>query len=295
MATIATMTTRPEARYLFPHTVKGEGERLSALAVGFDPVTKRHLAALGLAPGWRCLEVGAGAGTIARWLAEVVGPKGRVVATDLSVGLMEDNGLGAVDNVELRTHDIVHDPLPEGEFDLVHSRLVLEHLPARQEALATMARALAPGGWLVVEDFCFRGQHATDLRGAMTISAMLRLVALLMRQHGHDGHWAARLPVHLRHAGLTAVGAEGTQPILFGASPTVDWARPSLVRLRNLVLEDGDDIAPSPVQRILAAAPPLRRLLTRQFDGFDRLLDDPDFCYVAPTFVTAWGQRPLEP
>ena len=282
------MKTPTEGQYLFPHTWEGEGERLTALAAGFDPITKRHLAPLGLSPGWRCLEVGAGTGSIARWLSEVVGPKGSVLATDLSLDLMA--GLEA-DNLELRRHDILRDPLPEGEFDLVHCRLVLEHLPGRLDALATMVRALAPGGWLVVEDICFGGQQATDRRGALTISGLLRVVSVVMQQHGHDGGWARRLPIQLRHAGLSEIGAEGTQLMLIGGTASVDWARPSLARMRGLLVEAGRVPTPSPVQKVIAAAPPLRRLVERQLDGLERMLADPDFCYVAPTFVTAWGRR----
>jgi len=242
-----------------------------------------------LGPEWRCLEVGAGTGTIARWLSDAVGPKGRVLATDLSLDLMQ--GLEA-DNLELRRHDILRDALPEGEFDLVHCRLVLEHLPGRLDALARMVRALAPGGWLVVEDFCFRGQHATDRRGAATIGTLLRMVGLVLKHHGFDSGWAGRLPVHLRHAGLTEIGAEGTQIMMIGGTAGVEWARPSLTRMRGLLFEDGQDVEASPVQKVIAAAPPVRRLVARQLDGLERLLDDPDFCYVAPTFVSAWGRRP---
>jgi SAM-dependent methyltransferase len=288
------MTTKIEGEYLFPHSWEGEGDRLTALAAGFDPITRRHLAPLGLGPGWRCLEVGAGTGSIAGWLSEVVGPKGHVLATDLTVDLMRERGLEA-ENLEVRSHDILRDPLPEGEFDLVHSRLVLEHLPGRLEALAKMTRSLAPGGWLVVEDIGFRGQHATDRRGAMTVGTLLRVVGLMMGHHGHDGRWAGRLPIHLRQAGLTEIGAEGTQVMLIGDTPSVDWARPSLARMRSLILEeDGSAGQSSPVQRLMAAAPPVRRLLARQLDGLERLLSDPEFCYVAPTFVSAWGRRPLD-
>jgi len=287
------MTTQTEGRYLFPHSWEGEGERLTSLAAGFDPITTRHLAPLGLGSGWRCLEVGAGTGSIARWLSDVVGPKGSVLATDLSLELMEAQGVEA-DNLELRRHDIVKDPLPEGEFDLVHCRLVLEHLPARLDALAKMARALTPGGWLVVEDFCFRGQHATDRRGAVTIGTLLRFISLVMRQNGLDPRWAPRIPVHMRRAGLTEIGAEGTQLMIISGSPTVEWMLPSLARFRALLLEDGDVVVSSPVQKVLGAAPPLKRILERRLDGIEQLLTDPEFCYVAPTFVTAWGRRPLE-
>ncbi|HMC05471.1 MAG TPA: class I SAM-dependent methyltransferase [Actinomycetota bacterium] len=285
-------TTETEGQYLFPHSWEGEGDRLMALSALLDPVTKRHLAPLGLAPGWRCLEVGAGTGTIAGWLAEVVGEKGSVLATDLSLDLMEARGVEA-ENLELRRHDIINDPLPEGAFDLIHSRLVLEHLPARLDVLAKLSRALAPGGWLVLEDMCFRGQHATDRRGALSIGALFRAVSVLMRQHGHDPRWAPRIPKHMHRAGLTEIGAEGTQIMLIGAGPAVGFAQPSLARMRGLLLGEGD-LPPSRFQKVLSAAPPLKGLLGRQIDRVEELLADPEFVYVIPTFVTAWGRRPLE-
>jgi SAM-dependent methyltransferase len=286
------MTNQAEGQYLFPHSWEGEGDRLTALATLFDPITKRHLTPLGLGPGWRCLEVGGGTGSIARWLAEVVGDTGYVVATDLSLDLMKARGVEETGNLELRRHDVVNDPLPDGEFNLIHSRLVLEHLPARVDVLAKLTSALAPGGWLVIEDMCFRGQHATDRRGALTITALLKLIGLVMGQHGHDGRWAARLPVHMRRAGLTDIGAEGTQLVMIGRTPAVEWVRPNLARMRSLLMDDTDVVPPTGVQKVLAAAPPLDRLLRRRLDRLEALLDDPEFTYVAPTFVTAWGRKP---
>jgi hypothetical protein len=48
-----------------------EGERLRHLQVGGDPFTFRHLEQTGVGEGWRCLEVGAGGGSVARWLGEL--------------------------------------------------------------------------------------------------------------------------------------------------------------------------------------------------------------------------------
>jgi hypothetical protein len=158
--------------------------------------------------------------------------------------------------------------------------------------LAKLAGALAPGGWLVVEDMCFRGQHATDRRGAVTIGALFRLIGLVMAQHGHDGRWGARLPVHLHRAGLTEVGAEGTQLMLIGGSPNVRWVQPNLARMRSLLLEGDEGLTPGPVQKAMGAVPPLKRILKGQLDRLENLLADPEFTYVAPTFVTAWGRKP---
>jgi len=60
----------------------GERERLVAMAEVADPTTTRILRDLGLRRDWRCLEIGAGAGTVATWLAAQA-TDGSVLATDI--------------------------------------------------------------------------------------------------------------------------------------------------------------------------------------------------------------------
>ncbi|MGE5286554.1 MAG: hypothetical protein ACM3ML_04990 [Micromonosporaceae bacterium] len=71
------------ARYAFPHTGADERRRLDLFAEHLDPITKRRIGRLSRAPGTRCLEIGGGRGSVARWLCECTGPAGRVTATDL--------------------------------------------------------------------------------------------------------------------------------------------------------------------------------------------------------------------
>ncbi|HUJ77088.1 MAG TPA: SAM-dependent methyltransferase, partial [bacterium] len=74
-----------ETGYLLDNQAVQAGSRFDALSALFDPGTFRHIAALGIAPGWRCWEVGAGGPSVARWLAQRVGPQGQVLATDLDI------------------------------------------------------------------------------------------------------------------------------------------------------------------------------------------------------------------
>src|ERR1700758_2008586 len=66
---------------------EAEDDRLSLLERLLDPISRRRRDKV--RPGWRCLEVGAGRGSMAVWLAEQVGPSGQVVANDLELTSLE--------------------------------------------------------------------------------------------------------------------------------------------------------------------------------------------------------------
>lgn len=129
--------------YVFDNAAPEAASRLEALAEVYDPGTVRHLEARGIDSGWHCLEVGGGRGSVASWLAERVGAAGMVLATDIDPRHLDTQGL---ENLEVRRHDILRDPLPADTFDLAHTRLVLSHLADPDSALETMVAALKPGG-----------------------------------------------------------------------------------------------------------------------------------------------------
>ena len=85
---------------------EAEDERLGLLERIFDPGSRRRRALV--QPGWRCLEIGAGRGSMAVWVAGQVGERGQVVATDIDVTYLKRL---EVPNLEVRRHDILEDPL----------------------------------------------------------------------------------------------------------------------------------------------------------------------------------------
>jgi ubiquinone/menaquinone biosynthesis C-methylase UbiE len=149
-----------ETTYAFRNAREAQDERLRALEAALDPGTITELEAVGVGPGWRCLEVGAGGGSIAAWLSDRVAPEGSVLATDLDTSVLQRLSRP---NLEVRPHDVLRDELPEAEFDLIHLRLVLAWLPEPQRALQRLVGALKPGGWLVAEEMDF-GSIAADPR-----------------------------------------------------------------------------------------------------------------------------------
>ena len=114
-----------------------ERQRLESLRELVDPITKQRLIQLGIGRGWRCLEVAAGTGGVARWMTEQVGSQGRVVATELDTRLLVENERS---NLEIRRHDILKDDLETARYDVVHCRMLLQHLVDPLPALERMQR-----------------------------------------------------------------------------------------------------------------------------------------------------------
>jgi SAM-dependent methyltransferase len=263
----------PMTDYAFDNAWQQARQRLTAIEAWLDPGTFRHLEERGVGPGWRCLEIGAGGGSVAEWLCDRVGPDGRVLATDLDTRFVE-----ALDrpNLQVRRHDICRESLPAAAFDLVHTRLVVAHLPQRGAALDRMVAALKPGGWLVVEEMDF-GSLAPDPGCGPTACALLeKAVAAHHRvviARGFDPFYGRRVRGELRARGLVDVGTEGRVFCTEGGSPGAAAWRLTFEQLREELVATGavaaDDVA--------AAI---------------RLCDDPSLEFLSQATVAAWGQRP---
>jgi 2-polyprenyl-3-methyl-5-hydroxy-6-metoxy-1,4-benzoquinol methylase len=203
------------ARYLYEQATGGEAERerLRLMGAVRDPHTIRHLEQIGVSDGWRCLDVGAGGGSIARWLGERVGPTGRVVATDLDTTALDHAGLADVDVIR---HNILVDDLDADAFDLVHTRYLLLWLPEREEALRRIVSAVRPGGWVLVGDVDVRTvipAHPDEV-----FSRVNDAFFETMRQAGADPAYGHKLPAALEAQGLDEVQAEAIRLYSRGGS-----------------------------------------------------------------------------
>jgi 2-polyprenyl-3-methyl-5-hydroxy-6-metoxy-1,4-benzoquinol methylase len=240
-----------------------------------DPLTVRYLADVGVGEGWRCLDVGAGAGSIVRWLSSRVGPDGAVVAADIDTRFLEDLDLG---NVEVRRLDITQDDLEADSYDLIHCRWLLMHLDDPAAVLRRMARALRPGGWLLVEEADFRSCSAIDgahpLANGFNAATQNRTTAL--RDSGiMDLHLGGSLPTLLADAGLADVSSEGVARIVQGGTP---W---SLYFQKTWKLVDDGLIENGVLTEADVAA-------TRH------AYDNPTFRFREHVNDAAWGRRPSQ-
>src|ERR1700759_3575096 len=108
--------------YTLSHELVGEQQRLALMSTLLDPLERARLDQLGVGPGWRCLELGCGNGSIAQALAVRVAPTGHVVASDIDIAYIAHLQMPCL---EVRRIDILHDAIETGSYDLVVARALL--------------------------------------------------------------------------------------------------------------------------------------------------------------------------
>jgi SAM-dependent methyltransferase len=258
--------------YLFDNRSPEAGRRFDSLAALFNPVTFRHFDALGVDSGWRCWEVGAGGVSVPQWLSSKVGASGRVLVTDIDVSWTEG---AEAENVEVLRHDVAAEDPPEDGFDLVHARLVLIHVRARERAMDHMISTLRPGGWALIEDFdpALQPFACVDILGpeherANKIRAGVRS---LLAEHGADLQFGRRLPRLLREAGLVDVAADAFMPLALPGVAELETA--NINQVREGLIAGGHATSEEIDAHLLAV----------QAGRLD---------VTTPFLVSAWGRRP---
>ena len=180
-----------------------EAQRLGFLAEARDPKTIRVLGSTGISAGWNCIELGAGAGTVSRWMADQVGTTGTVLSTDIELRFHSE----ATPNMEVRQHNIMAEELPVAAFDLIHARAVLQHLPERDAVITKLTNALRPGGWLVLEDGNFLSFAEQSVPNAY--KPLHDLICTGQTTQWRDPNFGLKLLGHMRTRGFVDLDIVG--------------------------------------------------------------------------------------
>ena len=266
-------------KYLFDNASEREARaRMAALAAQHNDATFRYMEKCGITLGWNCLEIGAGDGSVARWMATKVGPAARVLATDIDLRFVDSSANPA--NMDVRIHDIVTGSLPEGAFDLIHARLVLVWLPERLTVLDKLVNALKPGGWLLIEDYdtlLVPAELATpDPADAAKFAKMKHAMFELLTRSGLGHTYARELHHRLRERGLLQVENYGAIATFAGGSPGADLQQANFRQVHKAAIEAG----------LVSEA---------EFQEVISLLSNPHFTAFTPTMFSVMGRNPGTP
>jgi SAM-dependent methyltransferase len=254
------------AGYVLPHTIPQEDERLTLMSRMLDPQMFFRLEQLGVGPGWRCLEVGAGNGSVSHWLAERVGPGGRVMASDIDTRFLE--GL-RLPNLDVRRIDVTSDPLGEG-YDLVCGRAFLHHVPERMQVLGRLVAAVRPGGAILIEEPDFHPVLASD---SVPMRDFWQGFLAWAADQGIDYFVGRRIAPWLAGLGIGGIEAHGETILFAGDSLPARYLKLTMQELEAPLVGSGL-IGQAAWQEAMA------------------LLDNPQLWSWQNSYVTTSGRRP---
>jgi SAM-dependent methyltransferase len=268
---VASGSAVDDANYAFDNDISEAENQLRYLGEILDPHTVEVLTGTGVTTGWSCWDIGSGAGTIANWLADRVGSGGRVLATDI-----KPQHISGQDNLQIVRHDLRADPLPVGGFDLIHARLLLMHLPDREQLVRRLASALNPGGVLVVSDWeTSRLDLVLDSPDEHSAGLFVRFLEVLLAGSplvGIDPHWAARAHQVMRAAGLVDVATVTSARSWAGGTAGCLLHRSNSIQLHARLLDLG--------------------FTNEELNALREVLVDPRFVASSYLMLTTTGKRP---
>jgi ubiquinone/menaquinone biosynthesis C-methylase UbiE len=268
------MTT--EERY-FTESAPDQAElaRLQLLEKYLDPITKDALLSAGLSSGSKVLEIGPGAGSMMRWMAEQVGPTGHITGLDINPRFLRELDLP---NASLVNGDILDPPKELGSFDIIYSRYVMLHLPDPVEVLRVIYSLLVPGGKAVTIDPDLRTLAAVDPTHPKTVVMdHYRDTAIEVFSSAGimDLLYGPKAAADYVEAGFTNIAATGTSWMMHCATPELTHFPASV----------------DPTEATINAYAPEVQV---DFDAVRETYNDPDMMLTSSIEVITTGTRPRE-
>jgi SAM-dependent methyltransferase len=253
----------------------GEIERLHIQGEAMAPDGAVMLDRIGVAEGWRCLDLGCGPRGITPLLSVRVGQSGRVVGLDADAGFLDHARRNAPANVDFVRSNAYGSDLPGGSFDLVHLRFVASTAGDPQSLLREAIRLARPGGIVALQEpdmttlNCDPPHPAWDQLRAALIGAFAAV--------GSNISLGRKLFSFVREAGLADVQYRTFLVAVRSIDPLIDYLPSTVESLRRTVVTNGL-MAESDFNAALAAC--------------RAHLRDPGTVFTMYTVAQVWGRTP---
>jgi SAM-dependent methyltransferase len=218
--------------------------RLLKLAAVTEDLARTALRRVGVTSGWKVVDCGCGPLGALGVMSDMVGPSGTVAGFDFHAPTVErarvvlrELGLHDVTVVHSDVHDVEVAALG-GPFDLAFTRFFLMHQEDPVDTLASIARLVRPGGWIVALEPLRTPAPLVHPGPVPALSSYWNLMQDMMEQAGVARDGVANLADAAIAAGLEVIHVSGVFAVA-PAEPGLELHRATLTAIRDRVIEAG--------------------------------------------------------
>lgn len=206
-------------------SLNNEIARLEIQSSFFEPLTRQTLLRAGIRKGMRCLDVGCGAGSVTRILAEMLGKNGQVIGTDVDEKYLEYcRNYRPLPNMDFMQDDISSSKI-DGNFDIIYSRFMFVHLKDARKAIRSMKQLVKSGGTIIIEEL----DHAPDswlcYPENQSVNTLREIYVALVKKAGGDPLAGRKIYSLMVEESLSASVECNSPCLLMGHEPynTLGW------------------------------------------------------------------------
>lgn len=246
--------------YLYKNDLKYAEKRLEYLEKIEDPYTYEYISKLKLKKGSVCLELGAGRGSVANRLCNIVGEKGFVYAVDTDTRFLDRYSRNQLYIINKNIEEI---ELNNNVYDFIHARHVLFHIKGYREIIDTLYRSLKPEGWILVEEsdfFTWSAIKSIKNGDLQLFNNVIQKILDLYTSRGMDLECGTGCYKHLSNYNSRELISNSRCRIVRGKSDEAEFHRITMEQLKPSLLETGN-------------------IENKIIERFLKLYMNPDFCY----------------
>lgn len=210
--------------------------RLRLIEQALDEGSIARLKSTGIRQGWHCLELGAGAGSVAEWMGQAVGDLGQVVAVDIKPSYLQHLSSPPYTIIKGDFLEVTLD----GEFDLAHCRYVLIHNRQSQSMLTKLCSLLKPGGFLVVEEPDFTSAKLLNRGGDPSQQRVNNAICRMFEQMQLEPAYGLGLPAQVASAEMQVLTVDSRIHLSRGGDRIARMMAESTRALRDKYVATGE-------------------------------------------------------
>ena len=252
----------------------GEVERLKSQDAALSEATISFLGTIGVASGWRCLDLGCGPGGITKYLLDRVGPGGHVTGLDGDEEFLALARTDSAENSEFISGDAYATGFPDRHFDLVHVRFLASTAGNPERLVSEAVRLTAPGGVVAMQEADFHTLRCFPEHPAWTELTEIFVACFPDSKEDPISHRLFRL---MRQAGLEDVCYK---PVLIGTRAQDAWRdyMPSTIESMKKRIIDELGVPKDRLEKLLA--------------DVRKHLSHPETVWTSYTVDQIWGRVP---